>query len=227
MVAPCSFPNHQFSSTDPFTSQRFRLQVEDERARAERQACYTISVSSISIERKTKKMSFNKIIIVGFLGRAPELKYISEGTAVCTLSVATTEKRKDRSGEVVDHTIWFRVSVWGRQAELANEYLAKGRQVYIEGRLRLEEYTDREGNPRVSPTVNATDIQFLGQRDETAQAAAGDEFEKDTQSEGPDERQATSKPSPNKTSNGSKRGAKGASKTEKETAAIGDEEIPF
>jgi len=111
-------------------------------------------------------MSFNKITIVGYLGRDPELRYTPQGTAVCKLSVATTERRKSVGGQSEEHTTWFRVTVWGRQAELANEYLARGRQVYLEGRLRLEEYTDRDGNPRISPEVNATDIQFLGQRGE-------------------------------------------------------------
>jgi single-strand DNA-binding protein len=113
-------------------------------------------------------MSFNKITIVGYLGRDPELRYTPQGTAVCNFSVATTEKRKNGRGEMEEHTIWFRVAAWGRQAEVAAEYLAKGRQVYVEGRLRLEEYTDREGNPRTSAEVNASDIHFLGQRAEAA-----------------------------------------------------------
>jgi single-strand DNA-binding protein len=113
-------------------------------------------------------MSFNKITIVGYLGRDPELRYTPQGTAVCKLSVATTERRKNAAGQPEEHTTWFRVTVWGRQAELANEYLSRGRQVYVEGRLRLEEYTNREGNPRISPEVNATDIQFLGQRSDMA-----------------------------------------------------------
>jgi single-strand DNA-binding protein len=108
-------------------------------------------------------MSFNKVTIVGYLGRDPELRYTPQGTAVCNFSVATTEKRRNARGETEEHTIWFRVAAWGRQAEVANEYLAKGRQVYVEGRLRLEEYTDREGNPRTSAEVNAGDIHFLGQ----------------------------------------------------------------
>ena len=112
-------------------------------------------------------MSFNKITIVGYLGRDPELRYTPQGTAVCNFSIATTEKRKNARGEKEEHTIWFRVTAWGRQAELAAEYLAKGRQVYVEGRLRLEQYTDRDGNPRTSAEVNASDIQFLGQRADT------------------------------------------------------------
>jgi single-strand DNA-binding protein len=112
-------------------------------------------------------MSFNKITIVGYLGRDPELRYTPQGTAVCKMSVATTERRRGSSGETEEHTTWFRITVWGRQAELANEYLGKGRQVYVEGRLRMEEYTDREGNQRLSLEVNATDLQFLGQRGDT------------------------------------------------------------
>jgi single-strand DNA-binding protein len=116
--------------------------------------------------------SFNKIVIVGYLGRDPQLRYTPQGTAVCDFSVATTEKRKDRAGEPQDVTTWFRVTAWGRQAEVANEYLAKGRQVYVEGRLRLEPYIDREGNQRSSLEVNATDIHFLGQRDNSTQPPA-------------------------------------------------------
>jgi len=108
--------------------------------------------------------SFNKLTIVGYLGRDPEIRYTPQGTAVCNISVATTERRKNVAGEYEDHTTWFRVTLWGRKAELANEYLAKGRQIYIEGHLRQEEYTDREGNKRTSLEVTATEMQFLGHR---------------------------------------------------------------
>jgi single-strand DNA-binding protein len=117
-------------------------------------------------------MSFNKITIVGYLGRDPELRYTPQGTAVCNFSVATTEKRKNARGETEEHTIWFRIAAWGRQAELAAEYLAKGKQVYVERRLRREEYTDREGIQRTGLEVNASDIQFLGQRGDTTEHGA-------------------------------------------------------
>lgn len=108
-------------------------------------------------------MSFNKIILVGNLGRDPELRYTPQGTPVCSFSLATNEKRKDRTtGENTDLTTWFRVTLWGRQAELASQYLTRGKSVYIEGRLRVEEYTDRDGKPRHSLEVNATDMQFIG-----------------------------------------------------------------
>ena len=108
-------------------------------------------------------MSFNKIILVGNLGRDPELRYTPQGTPVCSFSLATNERRKDRNtGENNDITTWFRVTLWGRQAETASQYLQRGRPVYIEGRLRVEEYTDRDGNKRHSLEVNATDMQFIG-----------------------------------------------------------------
>lgn len=110
--------------------------------------------------------SFNRITIVGYLGRDPEIKYTPDGQAVCNFSVATTERRKDRSGEAQEITTWFRITVWGKKAEVANQYLSKGKQVYIEGTLRQEEWTDREGTKRTSLVVNSTDFQFLSARDE-------------------------------------------------------------
>jgi single-strand DNA-binding protein len=108
-------------------------------------------------------MSFNKITLVGNLGRDPELRYTPQGTPVCSFSLATNERRKDRNtGENNDITTWFRVTLWGRQAEVASQYLTRGKSVYIEGRLRVEEYTDRDGKPRHSLEVNATDMQFIG-----------------------------------------------------------------
>ena len=108
-------------------------------------------------------MSFNKIILVGNLGRDPELRYTPDGTPVCTFSLATNEKRRDRAtGENNDVTTWFRVTLWRRQAEVASQYLTRGKPVYIEGRLRVEEYTDRDGKTRHSLEVTATDMQFIG-----------------------------------------------------------------
>lgn len=115
-------------------------------------------------------MSFNKIIVVGNLGRDPELRYTPQGTPVCSFTVATNEKRKDRTGETQDFTTWFRITLWGRQAETASQYLTKGRPVYIEGRLRLEEWTDRDGKQRYTLEVHATDMQFIsgGRGEESA-----------------------------------------------------------
>jgi single-strand DNA-binding protein len=100
------------------------------------------------------------------LGRDQETRYTPQGTAVSNFSLATTERRKDKSGEQQDITTWFRVSLWGKQAENIGQYLLKGRQVYVEGRLRTEEYTDRDGNKRMSLEVSATDVQLLGSKGE-------------------------------------------------------------
>lgn len=116
-------------------------------------------------------MSFNKVILVGNLGRDPELRYTPQGTPVCSFTMATNERRKDKSGEMQDLTTWFRVTLWGRQAETASQYLTKGRPVYIEGRLRVEEWTDRDGKPRHTLEVHATDMQFIGARTEDSMAA--------------------------------------------------------
>lgn len=109
-------------------------------------------------------MSFNKIILVGNLGRDPELRYTPQGTPVCSFTMATNEKRKDKVGEMQDVTTWFRVTLWGRQAEAASQYLTKGRPVYIEGRLRVEEWTDRDSKQRYTLEVHATEMQFIGSR---------------------------------------------------------------
>ncbi len=124
--------------------------------------------------------SFNKIIIVGYLGRDPEIRYSAQGTAVCDFSLATTEKRKDKTGEMQEVTTWFRVSLFGRQAEIAHQYLAKGRQVYVEGSLSMREYTDQSGATRTSLDVRGSDIQFISPMSEgepqaaAARASAGD-----------------------------------------------------
>jgi single-strand DNA-binding protein len=126
-------------------------------------------------------MSFNKIIIVGNLGRDPELRYTPQGIAVCNFSLATNEKKRDKSGELQDVTTWFRVTLWRNQAENAAKYLTKGRPVYIEGRLGVEEWTDRDGKSRYTLEVQATDMQFIsagprGDSDEEYSGGAPAEF---------------------------------------------------
>jgi single-strand DNA-binding protein len=111
-------------------------------------------------------MSFNKIILVGNLGRDPELRYTPQGDAVCSFSMATNEKKKDKAGELQDITTWFKVTLWRRQAETAAKYLTKGSQVYIEGRLGVEEWTDRENKERYTLAVQASDMHFIGTRGE-------------------------------------------------------------
>ncbi len=106
-------------------------------------------------------MSFNKVIIVGNLGRDPELRYTPQGIAVCSFTMATNEKRRDKSGETQDITTWFKITLWRQQAENAAKYLTKGSPVYIEGRLKIEEWTDRDNNNRYTLDVQATDMHFI------------------------------------------------------------------
>lgn len=105
--------------------------------------------------------SFNKIIVVGNLGRDPEMRYTPQGTPLCTFSLASNERRKTSAGEQQDITTWFRVKVWGKQAEVVSRYLSKGRSVYVEGRLHVEDWTDRDGKPRYTLEVNASDVHFI------------------------------------------------------------------
>lgn len=109
--------------------------------------------------------SFNRITIVGYLGRDAEQRFTPGGMAVASFSVATTEKRKD--GE---KTTWFRVSLFGKQAEAVAQYLTKGKLVYVEGSLRQEEYTTKDGQTRTALEVNATSLQLLGGKDDTARS---------------------------------------------------------
>jgi single-strand DNA-binding protein len=120
-------------------------------------------------------MSFNKIIIVGNLGRDPELRYTPQGDAVCNFSVAVNDKRRDKAGDLQDVTTWFRVTLWRKQAENAAKYLTKGKPIYIEGRLHVEEWTDRDGNNRHTLEVTATDMQFIGSRGDDSESYSGGE----------------------------------------------------
>ena len=122
--------------------------------------------------------SVNKVILIGNLGRDPELKYTPQQNAVANFTVATNEQWMDKSGAKQERTEWHRVVVWGKQAEICQKYLKKGRQVYIEGSLTTREWTDRDGNKRTTTEVRAQRVQMLGRpegaagaREETAAAA--------------------------------------------------------
>ncbi|HUA81592.1 MAG TPA: single-stranded DNA-binding protein [Dyella sp.] len=105
----------------------------------------------------------NKVILVGNLGADPEVRYTTGGTAVASLSIATSEQWTDKqSGQKQERTEWHRVKLFGRLAEIAGEYLKKGRQVYVEGSLRTDKYTGKDGVERYSTDVIASDLQMLG-----------------------------------------------------------------
>ena len=109
--------------------------------------------------------SVNKVIIIGNLGRDPEMRMTQGGTAVCQLNIATTRVYTNRSNDKVEETEWHRVVVWGKQAESCSQYLSKGRQVYIEGRLQTRNYDDKDGVKKYITEVVADVVQFLGSRD--------------------------------------------------------------
>jgi single-strand DNA-binding protein len=104
----------------------------------------------------------NKVMLIGNLGRDPEVRYTGEGTPVANFTMATTERWNDPSGERKERTEWHRIVVWGKQAEIAGEYLRKGRQVWVEGSLQTREWTDREGNKRQTTEIRAQRFQMLG-----------------------------------------------------------------
>ncbi|MFO1325266.1 MAG: single-stranded DNA-binding protein [Burkholderiales bacterium] len=106
--------------------------------------------------------SVNKVILLGNLGRDPETRYTTGGDAVCNLNIATSETWKDKSGEKQEKTEWHRVVLFGRQAEVAGEYLKKGRSVYIEGRLQTRKYTDKDGVEKYSTEIVADRMQLIG-----------------------------------------------------------------
>ena len=106
--------------------------------------------------------SVNKAIILGNLGRDPELRHTPAGKAVATLRIATNEVWTDQSGERQERTEWHTVVVWGRQAENCNQYLKKGRSVYIEGRLSTRKWQDKDGKDRYSTEIVADRVQFIG-----------------------------------------------------------------
>lgn len=107
-------------------------------------------------------MSVNKVILVGRLGQNPEVRYTPSGSAVANFSVATNEAWTDKSGQKQERTEWHRIVVWGKLAELCSQYLAKGRQCYVEGRLQTREWTDKDGVKKYSTEVQAQTVQFLG-----------------------------------------------------------------
>jgi len=104
----------------------------------------------------------NRVSILGHLGADPELRNTKGGTAVCNLRVATSEKWKDRDGNMQEKTEWHRIVVWGKQAESCGKYLSRGRQVFVEGSLETREWNDRDGNKRQTTEIKARNVVFLG-----------------------------------------------------------------
>ena len=121
--------------------------------------------------------SVNKVILIGNLGKDPEIRYAPSGSAICNVTIATSRVSKDKtSGEKPEQTEWHRVVMFDRLAEIAGEYLKKGKSVYIEGRLQTRKWTDKEGVERYSTEIVAQEMTMLGSREGGGAGAAGDDM---------------------------------------------------
>ena len=114
----------------------------------------------------------NKVILVGNLGADPEMRYTQSGTAVANFRIATNERFKDKSGELQERTEWHRIVFFGRTAEVCGEYLTKGRQIYVEGRLQTRSWEDKEGQTRYTTEIVAREMKMLGQRGDASASGA-------------------------------------------------------
>jgi single-strand DNA-binding protein len=120
--------------------------------------------------------SVNKVILVGNCGRDPEIRYLPSGSAVANVTLATSSKRKDKSsGETIEDTQWHRITFYDRLAEIAGEYVKKGRPIYVEGRLKYGKYTGQDGIEKNTVDIIATELQLLGGREGMGGPAAGDD----------------------------------------------------
>ncbi len=115
----------------------------------------------------------NKVFLIGRLGKDPEVKYTPSGGAVANFTMATSESWTDKSGQKQEKTEWHRIVVWNKLGELCGQYLSKGRQAFVEGRLQTREWLDKEGQKRYTTEIVATNVQFLGSPGERAGAGAG------------------------------------------------------
>lgn len=129
--------------------------------------------------------SVNKVILIGNLGRDPEVRYMPSGDAIANISVATTDNWKDKNGEKQEKTEWHRVAFFGKLAEIAGEYLKKGSQVYVEGRLQTRKWTDKEGADRYTTEIVAERMQMLGSRSGGATTQAEPGGARETSTPGP------------------------------------------
>jgi len=120
--------------------------------------------------------SVNKVILLGNLGRDPELRFLPNGDAVCNFSIATTDSWKDKAGEKQEKTEWHNIVMYRKLAEIAGEYLKKGRPVYLEGRLQTRKWQTKDGQDRYTTEIVADNMQMLGGRDTGTQSASKNEF---------------------------------------------------
>lgn len=131
-------------------------------------------------------MSVNKVILIGNLGKDPDLRYTPGGKAVASFSLATSERWTNQEGQKQESTTWHNIVAWGKQAEVMKEYLSKGRQVYIEGRIQNRSYDDKEGNKKYISEVVVQNFTFLGSRDSGSRPSSNSAPEESPQQSVPD-----------------------------------------
>jgi len=119
--------------------------------------------------------SVNKVILVGNLGRDPEVRYLPSGDPVANVTIATSSKYKSKTGEMVEETEWHRVTFFGKLAEIVGQYLKKGRSVYVEGRIKTRKYTDKDGVEKYATDIIANEMQMLGSREGMGEPSGDDE----------------------------------------------------
>jgi single-strand DNA-binding protein len=119
--------------------------------------------------------SVNKVILVGNLGRDPEVRYLPSGDPVANVTIATSSKYKSKTGEMVEETEWHRVTFFGKLAEIVGQYLKKGRSVYVEGRIKTRKYTDKDGVEKFATDIIANEMQMLGSREGMGEPSGDDE----------------------------------------------------
>ena len=119
--------------------------------------------------------SVNKVILMGNLGRDPEVRYLPSGDPVASITIATSRRYKNKAGEMTEETEWHRVAFFGRLAEIASQYLKKGRPVYIEGRIKTNKYTDKDGVERYATEIVANEMQLLGGREGMGEPSHGED----------------------------------------------------
>ncbi len=119
--------------------------------------------------------SVNKVILVGNLGRDPEIRYLPSGDPVANVTIATSSKYKSKTGEMVEETEWHRVTFFGKLAEIVGQYLKKGRSVYVEGRIKTRKYTDKDGIEKYATDIIANEMQMLGSREGMGEPSSDDE----------------------------------------------------
>jgi single-strand DNA-binding protein len=119
--------------------------------------------------------SVNKVILVGNLGRDPEIRYLPSGEPVANITIATSSKYKGKTGEMVEETEWHRVTFFGKLADIVGQYLKKGRSVYVEGRIKTRKYTDKDGVEKYATDIIANEMQMLGSREGMGEPSGGDD----------------------------------------------------